>query len=133
MIDPTKEYRTRNGQQVRIYSIDNGGQYPVHGAIWLKDDDRWAMAGWRTDGSGGWGGTSTELVEVAQKPMQMTWMVPGPLGDRVQFTLQPADDGRGGVLLDSGCCQLHLSHRAVPAMVTWLQAWLEWANDREER
>ena len=49
MIDIDKKYRTRNGLEVRIYAVDCGGDYPVHGAV-LEDDETWAIFNWTNDG-----------------------------------------------------------------------------------
>jgi hypothetical protein len=49
MIDINKKYRTRDGREVRIYSTDGGGSFPIHGAIKLSDD-KWTIATWRKDG-----------------------------------------------------------------------------------
>ena len=46
-IDPKKQYRTRGGQQARIYAGD-GARDNIHGAI-LRDDG-WDMMTWRWDG-----------------------------------------------------------------------------------
>lgn len=49
MIDMKKQYRTRDGREVRIYSIDAGGQYPVHGAIEARSN-LWRLASWTNNG-----------------------------------------------------------------------------------
>ena len=43
-----KQYTTKNGCKVRIYAIDGGGNYPVHGAY--KDDKGWKTSIWTIDG-----------------------------------------------------------------------------------
>ena len=48
MIDPKKQYRTRDGREVRIYAVDGADPYPVHGAI--KMDGKWGNSAWRADG-----------------------------------------------------------------------------------
>jgi len=50
MIDKSKNYTTRDGRAVRIYETGSGGQFPVHGAVWLKDENRWISNSWRDDG-----------------------------------------------------------------------------------
>ena len=50
MIDINKKYKTRNGRDVRIYSVDNGGEYPVHGAC-RRGDDEWTLRSWTSDGN----------------------------------------------------------------------------------
>jgi hypothetical protein len=52
MIDMSKQYRTRDGREVRIYAVDAGGDYPVHGSVlragsdgdWLPE--RWDESGY---------------------------------------------------------------------------------------
>jgi hypothetical protein len=46
-IDMSKKYLTRDGRKVRIYAVDAGGDYPVHGAI-LKagTDGDWTAETW---------------------------------------------------------------------------------------
>jgi hypothetical protein len=48
MIDKDKQYKTRDGREVRIYATDGGGIYPVHGAI--KNESGWYLAQWYSDG-----------------------------------------------------------------------------------
>ena len=44
-----KEYTTRDGRAVRIYAVDGGGQFPVHGAI--KDGcGDWVTHVWSANG-----------------------------------------------------------------------------------
>jgi hypothetical protein len=67
MIDESKQYRTRDGLDVRIYAVDAGGQYPVHAAI-LKPDavGDWAISTWTLAGAKLSGGAPNDgdLVEV---------------------------------------------------------------------
>lgn len=48
-IDINKKYRTREGYEVRIYAVDGGGDYPVHGAI--RTGDKWESKSWKSDGT----------------------------------------------------------------------------------
>jgi hypothetical protein len=58
-IDMSKKYRTRDGRKVRIYAVDAGGDYPVHGSVLRAGSDgdwfpeRWDESGYfitpRTD------------------------------------------------------------------------------------
>lgn len=48
-IDPSKQYRTRDGREVRIYAVDGGGKFPVHGAI-LPRGGSWIATTWSGDG-----------------------------------------------------------------------------------
>ena len=47
-IDINKQYRTRNGREVRIYATDGGGTCSVHGAI-LKNGE-WESNRWNKYG-----------------------------------------------------------------------------------
>lgn len=48
MISKDKTYRTRGGQEVRIYATDSGGLFPVHGAI--LNEGIWNGMKWTIDG-----------------------------------------------------------------------------------
>ena len=49
MISKDKQYRTRDGREVRIYALpDDGDCIHVHGAI--KKDIGWDVCSWRWDG-----------------------------------------------------------------------------------
>lgn len=48
MISMDKKYRTRDGREVRIYSVDGGGMLSVHGAI--KCLGGWMVSQWCKDG-----------------------------------------------------------------------------------
>ena len=50
MFDPTKPVQTRDGRHVRIYTMDAGGKYPIHGAI-QSEADTWEHEAWMIDGS----------------------------------------------------------------------------------
>jgi hypothetical protein len=50
VIDKTKKYQTRDGREVRIYTVDGGGSYPIHGAIFDKVDNCWCPFSWPNDG-----------------------------------------------------------------------------------
>lgn len=48
VVSMDKEYRTRDGREVRLYAMDAGGAYPVHGA--LPRDGGWALFSWTVNG-----------------------------------------------------------------------------------
>lgn len=50
MISMDKEYRTRGGEGVRIYSLDAGGERPVHGARWDEESGEWFLLDWTANG-----------------------------------------------------------------------------------
>jgi hypothetical protein len=64
MIELGKKYQTRDGREVRIYAVDGGGVYPVHGAI-AAGDGTWSPEGWTDGGSyiGGDGQFDEDLIE----------------------------------------------------------------------
>lgn len=44
MIDKNKQYKTRDGREVRIYATDGAGPHPVHGAI--REFNGWYNCNW---------------------------------------------------------------------------------------
>ena len=60
MIELNKKYRTRDGREVRIYAVDGGGPFPVHGAYKVGGD--WYSEQWPKNGS--YGGHDHDLFEV---------------------------------------------------------------------
>lgn len=47
--EPGKTYRTRDGREARVYAVDGGGNWPVHGAIRGRDGV-WSAEAWTKDG-----------------------------------------------------------------------------------
>lgn len=75
MIDINKKYKTRDGQDVRIYATDIGGDYPIHGAI--RANDGWALTNWTKDGcyyAYSQGVSSCDLVEVKPRVQRTVWI-----------------------------------------------------------
>ena len=67
MIDIHKNYRTRDGREVRIYATDGAGDYPVHGAVHLSKG--WGFKLWRSCGLvSSVSQSSADLVEVVMLP-----------------------------------------------------------------
>ena len=50
-IELGKTYRTRNGREVRIYAVDGGGSFPIHGAVLFPEG--WLEETWTPDGKPG--------------------------------------------------------------------------------
>jgi hypothetical protein len=50
MIDINKQYRTRDGREVRIYATDGVMPRPVHGAVKSSYDSTWHSFQWHEDG-----------------------------------------------------------------------------------
>lgn len=75
IVDINKQYQTRDGEKVRIYCTDGGGEYPVHGAIWNKDPAEWLIMWWTSEGKLS---SDTEddfdLVEVKPRIYREYWL-----------------------------------------------------------
>jgi hypothetical protein len=66
MIDMSKQYRTRDGREVRIYAVDGAKDYPVHGAF-LTEEKEWFDKAWDDHGhviAGRTNARPNDLVEV---------------------------------------------------------------------
>jgi len=50
MIDINKQYRTRDGREVRIYATDGAMPRPIHGAVKSSYDSTWHSFQWHEDG-----------------------------------------------------------------------------------
>ena len=72
MIDKNKQYRTRDGREVRIYAVDGGGEYSVHGAV--RNPDGWKGLQFRSDGSVYDYETPSDLIEVKPRIKREVWV-----------------------------------------------------------
>jgi len=73
MIDINKQYRTRDGKDVRIYATD-GGDHPVHGA-WRNSKNNWICDTWYADGRYiNSGNSELDLVEVKPRHKRTVWL-----------------------------------------------------------
>jgi hypothetical protein len=73
MIDKNKQYRTRDGREVRIYATDGNGNNLVHGAIHV--DGEWVQFCWMQDGScDGKAGLPYNLIEVRPRHKRTVWL-----------------------------------------------------------
>ncbi len=74
MIDPKKQYRTRDGREVRIYAVDGSDDYPVHGAF--LSNHGWKLESW--DLNGYWTDPDHEdnvdLIEVKPRIKRDIWV-----------------------------------------------------------
>lgn len=70
-ISMDKQYRTRDGREVRIYAIDGKRPYPIHGAYFF--DGEWILCRWYADG-GCWGDPDLYLVEVKPRIQREYWV-----------------------------------------------------------
>jgi hypothetical protein len=76
MIDIDKEYRTRDGREVRIYAIDGGrSKNIIHGAT-LEQDAGWCIAFWDRNGKWNTSGYNSdyELIEVKPRIQQTIYI-----------------------------------------------------------
>jgi hypothetical protein len=78
-VEMGKEYTTRDGRPVRIYAVDAGGKYPVHGAH-RQSSGTWVAEVWTPNGSWSYTdnnsatcGGHTDLIEVPRKFRLERW------------------------------------------------------------
>lgn len=92
MIDIKKQYRTRDGREVRIYAVDGGGPWPVHGAI--KTDGVWSATSWTLDGHTHFNNPmcAYDLVEVRPRIKREVWVNLYPNGVNATRSREQADD-----------------------------------------
>ncbi len=77
-IEAGKFYNTRDGRRARIYAIDSGGDFPVHGAIF--DEGHWLLPdGWKLSGRyySEDAGSQEDLVSEASPPHPLDGVKPG--------------------------------------------------------
>ena len=67
MISKDKEYKTKHGNEVRIYATDCGGRYSVHGAF-RRQDGTWSVEEWTEEGHFYDDGADSDLNLVESKP-----------------------------------------------------------------
>ena len=82
MIRVDKKYRTRDGREVRIYAVDGGEEYCVHGAVLV--DGIWEMVCWTKEGSA-WTTTKDmpfDLIEVRPRIKREVWVNVYPISAR---------------------------------------------------
>ena len=89
MIDKSKQYRTRDGREVRIYATDGGGHKPIHGAI--REGESWVVASWLYDGVAALDCNS--LIEVKPRIKREVWVnvYPKHIADVVHRDKETAD------------------------------------------
>ena len=75
MIDKNKQYRTRDGREVRIYAIDGAQPYTVHGAV-KRSDGKWHVSAWSPNGNYNLNSSTYEdidLIEVKPRIKREVW------------------------------------------------------------
>jgi hypothetical protein len=73
-VERGKEYTTRDGRAVRIYAVDGGNLFPVHGAIKDGRGD-WVTQVWSSNGawSSGSNISNNDLIEAPRKFRLERW------------------------------------------------------------
>lgn len=66
-IEAGKFYRTRDGRKVRVYAVDGGGLYTIHGAVYRADE--WMIGRWDLTGSNLSHGFHDLISEWVDKPV----------------------------------------------------------------
>lgn len=76
MIDINKQYRTRDGREVRIYAVDCGGDFPVHGAFYNPLTKKWEARIWPDTGYcySIKDPSLSDLIEVKPRIQQELWL-----------------------------------------------------------
>ena len=72
MISKDKQYRTRDGREVRIYATDGRCTHCIHGAI--KTDHGWALETWDKNGKQHYFEDSRDLIEVKPRIKRTVWL-----------------------------------------------------------
>jgi hypothetical protein len=91
MLDIKKNYKTREGREVRIYATDGAGTYPVQGAI--KNEDGWYLAQWKQSGKHvGECDSSNDLVEFKHRFKIEQWVVFEDDGSFKMWNKKPSDE-----------------------------------------
>lgn len=71
-IELGKQYRTRDGREVRIYAVDGKDEWSVHGAI--KNPNGWHSTIWMADGTWCEIETPIDLIEVKPRIKRKVWV-----------------------------------------------------------
>lgn len=87
-IEVGKEYLQRNGNRFRVYAVDGGGRYPVHGAFYDILQQEWVLSSKTSDGKAVVGLDSNDLVALAPRMVKVDQ----------RFVLVDKGDGTGALL-----------------------------------
>ena len=74
MIDINKQYRTRDGREVRIYATDGTNDQNIHGAT--KESEGWMVRAWYRDGVYARSDPNgkRDLIEVRPRHKRTVWV-----------------------------------------------------------
>jgi len=94
VIDKNKQYRTRDGREVRIYATDGGGKDHIHGAV-KNECGSWVAEQWFSGGKYAFSGVHMkDLIEVRPRIKREVWVNVYPAfldSDMVHSTKRMAD------------------------------------------
>lgn len=76
MISKDKQYRTRDGREVRIYATDGGGNRPIHAAYCDNNSKKWWASVWSEKGfyNNCYEPTDLDLIEVKPRHKRTVWL-----------------------------------------------------------
>ena len=89
MISMDKTYTTRDGNKVRLYALDGGGNYPVHGAFFYND--AWCAQSWTEKGRLSMFDTEDEDDLIEAPITRQMWVNVYPEGAGMWNTKEKAD------------------------------------------
>ena len=89
MIDINKKYRTRIGDEVRIYAVDGNEPRPVHGAF--RSQTGWVSCCWQLDGIQMFNAGAYDLIEVKPRIKRTLWVNLFPNATTVYLHKKDAD------------------------------------------
>ena len=92
MIDKNKQYKTRDGREVRIYATDGCNGFRVHGAVYCKAAG-WEHRAWFADDGRHHSCTESplDLIEVKPRIKREVWVNVYPNGVEAYSTRHSAD------------------------------------------
>ena len=88
MISVDKQYRTKNGYEVRIYAVDGNGLYKVHGAVFIHGG--WHPNSWPANGKHTVN-PDFDLIEVKPRIQREYWANVYPMKYRPDITIHPSE------------------------------------------
>jgi hypothetical protein len=98
MIELGKQYKTRDGREVRIYAVDGGGPFLVHGSVKNNFGTAWTPNEWTETGSHlgdpEFRIHDLDLIEGKPRIQREVWVnvYPGPIVCELRHTKADADD-----------------------------------------